>query len=83
MVQKVKAGEPRFADGVAVPSQVGKSKEDWIGSQFRRIYDEALEESIPNDMLALLDQLDESTGSKKSDNAAGDVPSDQDRETSK
>ena len=61
MVQKIKAGTPRFEEGVAVPSQVGKSKEDWIGNQFRRIYDEALEDSIPSDMLSLLEQLDEQT----------------------
>ena len=34
-------------------------KQDWIASQLRRVYDEALQEDIPADMLALLEQLDE------------------------
>ncbi len=34
-------------------------KQDWIASQLRRVYDEALQEDIPADMLALLSKLDE------------------------
>jgi hypothetical protein len=33
-------------------------KQDWIASQLRRVYDEALQEAIPDDMLQLLEQLD-------------------------
>ena len=36
-------------------------KQDWIASQLRRVYDEALQEEIPADMLALLSKLDEAT----------------------
>jgi hypothetical protein len=34
-------------------------KHDWIARQLRRVYDEALQEEIPPEMLRLLDQLDE------------------------
>jgi hypothetical protein len=33
-------------------------KQDWIASQLRRVYDEALQEEIPEDMMALLRKLD-------------------------
>lgn len=38
----------------------GTRKEDWIGNQFRRVYDQALNEPIPQQMLDLLSALDES-----------------------
>jgi hypothetical protein len=41
------------------PGRVGAHKQDWIASQLRRVYDEALQEEIPTDMLDLLKQLDE------------------------
>ena len=34
-------------------------KHDWIANQLRRVYDDALQEEIPDDMLDLLKQLDE------------------------
>ena len=34
-------------------------KQDWIANQLRRVYDEALQEDIPQDMLELLAKLDE------------------------
>jgi hypothetical protein len=34
-------------------------KQDWIASQLRRVYDEALQEDIPDDMMALLAKLDD------------------------
>jgi len=37
----------------------GARKEDWIASQLRRVYDEALHEAIPQDMIDLLNALDE------------------------
>ncbi|MBO0347352.1 NepR family anti-sigma factor [Roseibium limicola] len=82
MVQKVKAGTPHFAEGVAVPSQVGKSKEDWIGNQFRRIYDEALEDDIPNDMMDLLSQLDNISASQDSSDDQTDSDDEPDKESS-
>lgn len=44
------------------PHGPGSSKEDWIASQLRHVYDETLSEAIPSDLLALLDQLDEAEG---------------------
>lgn len=37
-------------------------KQDWIASQLRRVYDEALQEEIPADMMALLSKLDGKEG---------------------
>jgi len=42
--------------------RVGTRKQDWIASQLRRVYDEALQEDIPADMLALLSRLDDTPG---------------------
>jgi hypothetical protein len=43
------------------PRGAGPRKEDWIGDQLRRVYDEALREPVPPEMLALLDELDGAT----------------------
>jgi Anti-sigma factor NepR len=40
------------------PERPGARKQDWIGSQLRRIYDDALQEEIPPEMMALLEKLD-------------------------
>jgi hypothetical protein len=40
----------------------GTRKEDWIASQLQRVYDEALHEAIPQRMIDLLNQLDETDG---------------------
>ena len=37
----------------------GARKNDWIARQLRRVYDEALDEDIPPDMLAILGKLDD------------------------
>ncbi|WP_417669686.1 NepR family anti-sigma factor [Roseibium sp.] len=58
MAQKKKPVQSDLAKGLIVPTQVGRSKEDWIGNQLQKVYDEALTEDIPDDMLSLLDQLD-------------------------
>lgn len=47
------------------PPRRGMRKQDWIANQLRRVYDEALQEDIPADMLALLAKLDE--GSERHD----------------
>jgi hypothetical protein len=43
----------------------GGRKEDRIASQLRQVYDEALRDPIPEDMLKLLDQLDASSEKRK------------------
>ena len=48
------------------PPRRGMRKQDWIANQLRRVYDEALQEAIPPDMLELLAKLDE-----KSDKEGG------------
>ncbi len=48
--------EPPDRDG---RGRRGMRKQDWIANQLRRVYDEALQEDIPADMMALLAKLDE------------------------
>jgi hypothetical protein len=36
----------------------GHRKEDWITLQFRRVYDDALRDSVPREMLDLVNKLD-------------------------
>jgi hypothetical protein len=55
-------GDPERAGAMLAPPRrrrAGTRKQDWIGSHLRHVYDEALTESIPDDMLSLLNQLDE------------------------
>ncbi len=53
------------APGRAGRRRAGSGKQDLIGTQLRRVYDEALREAIPEDMLKLLDQLDGDAGKRK------------------
>lgn len=42
-------------------------KEDWIGRQLRRVFDNSLSEPLPDDIMSLLDRIDDeasSTGPK-------------------
>ena len=34
------------------------SREDWIGRQLRRVYDEAASEPLPDDLRQLLEEMD-------------------------
>jgi hypothetical protein len=43
----------------------GGRKHDWIARQLRRVYDEALQEDIPPDMLAILGKLDEPSSGRE------------------
>ena len=45
--------------GGGKPPRRGMRKQDWIASQLRRVYDEALQEEIPVEMLDLLAKLDD------------------------
>ena len=54
MTKKDAGGEPPFR-----PGRAGAKKADWIGRQLQQVYDDALGEEIPADMLALLGKLDE------------------------
>lgn len=48
--------------GIIRPVAGARRKEDWIGSQLKKVYDEALSEDIPDDMMDLLSALDDDTG---------------------
>jgi hypothetical protein len=50
------AAKPEASERSRTP---GVRKEDWISNQLRRVYDQALHEAIPKDMLDLLDELDD------------------------
>ena len=45
--------------------RTGSRKQDWIASQLRQVYDEALQDAIPESMLKLLDELDTPPGKPK------------------
>jgi hypothetical protein len=45
----------------------GSRKEDWIAQNLRRVYDDALNEDIPQEMLDLLNALDDSEPDNESD----------------
>jgi hypothetical protein len=49
--------------GVIRPNMGAKTKEDWIGNQLKQVYDEALSEDVPDDMLELLSALDDADDS--------------------
>jgi hypothetical protein len=36
-----------------------KHKEDWIGRQLRRVFDDALNEPLPDDIMSLLERIDD------------------------
>ncbi len=44
-----------------------KLRERWLSDQLRRMYDETVEEPIPDDLQNLLQQLDETDGDGKRD----------------
>ena len=43
----------------AAPRGPSSRKEDWITLQFRRVYDDALHDDVPREMMDLLNELDE------------------------
>jgi hypothetical protein len=54
--------EPSLARADAPPERVhapGARKEDWIANHLKRVYDEALSDAIPQEMLDLLNALDD------------------------
>lgn len=68
MASKSLPSRPASDFGIIKPTAGAKSKEDWIGNQLKRVYDEALSENIPDDMMDLLSALDDS--SNKNDKAS-------------
>jgi hypothetical protein len=56
----VMTGEEKGSDpGPVKRTRKGSRKQDWIANQLRRVYDEAVQEDIPAEMMALLARLDE------------------------
>ena len=64
MASKLNPSRPNAGFGVITPAAGAKSKEDWIGNQLRKVYDEALSEEIPADMMELLAALDDGDAEK-------------------
>jgi hypothetical protein len=48
------------------PGRPGTRRADWIGDHLKQVYDEALNETIPPEMLDLLAKLDDTDGGKGS-----------------
>lgn len=59
MASKLNPSRLNAGFGVITPAAGAKSKEDWIGNQLKKVYDEALSEDIPDDMMDLLSALDD------------------------
>ena len=51
----------------------GHRKEDWITLQFRRVYDDALRDSVPREMLDLVNKLDGRGEDAREDAGVDDV----------
>jgi hypothetical protein len=52
--------EPAPAGHGSPPAkQAGPGKQDWIGAHLRQVYDEALNEPVPDRLLALLKKIDQ------------------------
>lgn len=50
----------RRAEVTSLPTgEERKHKEDWIGRQLRRVFDDALSEPLPDDIMSLLERIDE------------------------
>lgn len=56
--------EPR-GDRQMRSGSAGVRKHDWIAKQLQRVYDEALDEDIPPEMMALLNKLDDPSSDRE------------------
>jgi len=59
---KTPTAGPRASEKVKRPKD--SSKGDWIGRQLRRVYDEALSEPLPEDLMSLLRSIDKTPDGK-------------------
>ncbi|SHG65212.1 hypothetical protein SAMN02745157_4616 [Kaistia soli DSM 19436] len=55
-------GEPPLPGQALSPGRDGK--EDWIGRQLRRVFDDALNEPLPDDIMSLLERIDDNSGER-------------------
>ncbi|WEK51710.1 MAG: NepR family anti-sigma factor [Candidatus Kaistia colombiensis] len=54
------AKSAEFRSASPVPNSQ-EEKEDWIGRQLRRVFDNALNEPLPDDIMSLLNRIDDET----------------------
>ena len=60
--------EERKAPAIPAPSTEGRrEKEDWIGRQLRRVFDDALHEPLPDDIMSLLERIDDAPAEPNQD----------------
>jgi len=52
------AKSAEFRSALPTPNSQ-EEKEDWIGRQLRRVFDNALNEPLPNDIMSLLNRIDD------------------------
>jgi len=57
MAKSEKEAGGKMAAGVS--RAFDPKKEDWIGRQLRRVYDDAANEPVPDELLTLLRRLDD------------------------
>jgi hypothetical protein len=68
----------RAANRSRRPAASGRNRQDWIADQLKRVYDEALGEEIPDNMLDLLRQLNGAAPPGEASDDAGAAPEDED-----
>ena len=61
-----KGPQPLSAPAGSSPRE---GKEDWIGRQLRRVFDDALNEPLPDDIMSLLERIDEQPAKSGKDGA--------------
>lgn len=57
---------------MSAASPARRGKEDWIGRQLRRVFDDALNEPLPDDIMSLLERIDEQPADPNKPAKAGD-----------
>lgn len=67
-----KDGRDLMQPPLSAPTMARDRKEDWIGRQLRRVFDDTLSEPLPDDIMSLLDRIDEQSAPQTlADHVAG------------
>ncbi|WP_018181974.1 NepR family anti-sigma factor [Kaistia granuli] len=63
--------DAEFRSALAPEPSTQGEKEDWIGRQLRRVFDSALSEPLPDDIMSLLDRIDDAQPADKPEGSKG------------
>lgn len=59
MMSNDEKGSATSQRGSPAAKQAAPAKQDWIGAHLRQVYDETLNEPVPDRLLALLKKIDQ------------------------